>query len=65
MLKALADAGATQVEPGHGLTGTTPLHALEDLPEIPAVVYVTEISHFIDGEAYCFGGGLYYRPDLP
>src|SRR5688500_7366296 len=45
-LKALADAGATQVEPGHGLTGTTPLHALEELPEVPAVVYVTEVSHF-------------------
>ena len=25
-LDALAEAGATQVEPGHGLTGTTPLH---------------------------------------
>ena len=43
--EALADAGATQVEPGHGLTGTTPLHALEDLPELPAVVYVSEVSH--------------------
>ena len=25
-LAALAEAGATQIEPGHGLTGTTPLH---------------------------------------
>src|SRR5262249_40176616 len=31
MLEALAKAGATQVEPGHGLTGMTPLHAIEDL----------------------------------
>ena len=37
VLAALAEAGATQVEPGHGLHGTTPLHALEDLPELPAV----------------------------
>ena len=44
-LAALAEAGATQVEPGNGLHGTTPLHALEDLPELPAVLYVTEVSH--------------------
>jgi len=33
VLQTLADAGATQVEPGNGLTGTTPLHAVRDLPE--------------------------------
>jgi predicted amino acid racemase len=65
VLKALADAGATQVEPGHGLTGTTPLHALEDLPELPAVVYVSEVSHFVGTEAFCFGGGLYIDPVFP
>ncbi len=27
--RMLAAAGATQVEPGHGLTGTTPLHAVD------------------------------------
>jgi predicted amino acid racemase len=64
-LQALADAGATQVEPGHGLTGTTPLHAVEDLPETPAVVYVTEVSHHHAGEVYCFGGGLYIDPVFP
>ena len=47
ILPMLAEAGATQVEPGHGLTGTTPLHAVEDLPEIPAVVYLSEVSHLI------------------
>jgi predicted amino acid racemase len=64
-LAALASAGATQVEPGHGLTGTTPLHACEDLPETPAVVYLSEISHFAGGRAYCFGGGLYIDPVFP
>ncbi len=64
-MRALAEAGATQVEPGHGLTGTTPLHALEDLPELPAVVYLTEVSHLHHGEAYCFGGGLYLDPVFP
>jgi predicted amino acid racemase len=64
-LEALAGAGATQVEPGHGLTGTTPLHLSEDLPEAPAVAYLTEVSHLSGGEAFCFGGGLYIDPVFP
>ena len=65
VLGALAAAGATQVEPGHGLTGTTPLHVMEDLPERPAVVYLSEVSHLHGGEAFCFGGGLYIDPVFP
>ncbi|MBY6059959.1 alanine racemase [Microbacterium esteraromaticum] len=61
-LERLAEAGATQVEPGHGLTGTTPLHARIDLPEDPAIAYVTEVSHVWDDRAYVFGGGLYVDP---
>jgi predicted amino acid racemase len=64
-LGMLAEAGATQVEPGHGLTGTTPLHAVADLPETPAVAYLTEVSHRHAGRAYCFGGGLYVDPVFP
>ncbi|WP_027169517.1 alanine racemase [Mesorhizobium sp. WSM3224] len=65
ILPMLAEAGATQIEPGHGLTGTTPLHAMEDLPELPAVIYLSEVSHLIGGEAFCFGGGLYIDPVFP
>ncbi len=65
VLPALADVGATQCEPGNGLHGTTPLHALEDLPERPAVLYLTEVSHHHGGHAYCFGGGLYIDPVFP
>src|SRR4051794_19623033 len=61
----LADHGATQVEPGHALTGTTPLHALRDLVELPAVCYVTEVSHLHGGRAFAFGGGLYIDPVFP
>lgn len=64
VLESLAAAGATQVEPGHGLTGTTPLHAVEDLVEEPAIAYVSEVSHFHNGSAYVFGGGLYVDPVL-
>ncbi|MXZ86438.1 MAG: YhfX family PLP-dependent enzyme [Acidimicrobiia bacterium] len=62
VLSKLAEAGATQVEPGHGLTGTTPLHAVGDLPEQPAVCYVSEIAHIHQGIPFCFGGGLYIDP---
>lgn len=63
VLSMLAGAGVTQVEPGHGLTGTTPLHAFhEDLQEVPAVLYLSEVSHRWAGESYVFGGGLYVDP---
>jgi predicted amino acid racemase len=65
ILPMLAESGATQVEPGHGLTGTTPLHLYEDLPEIPAMLYLSEVSHLFGGQAYCFGGGLYVDPVFP
>ncbi|MEW2542656.1 alanine racemase, partial [Micromonospora chalcea] len=64
ILATLAEAGVTQVEPGHGLTGTTPWHAVTDLVEEPAVLYVSEVSHLWDGRAYVFGGGLYVDPVL-
>lgn len=63
-LERLAEAGATQVEPGHGLTGTTPLHAVRDLVEEPAIAYVSEVSHLWNDRAYVFGGGLYVDPVL-
>ena len=62
VLDMLADIGATQVEPGHGLTGSTPLHAVEDLPEQPAVLYLTEVAHVHQGVPLCFGGGFYVDP---
>ncbi len=62
VLSQLAEAGATQVEPGHGLSGTTPLHAVRDLPEVPAVLYLSEIAHVHMGVPMCFGGGLYVDP---
>jgi predicted amino acid racemase len=65
VMEMLASAGATQVEPGHGLTGTTPLHAVRDLTELPAAMYLSEISHVYHGQPYCFGGGLYIDPVFP
>ncbi len=62
----LAEAGATHVEPGHGLLGTTPNHAFrEGLPERPTYTWVSEISHHFGEYAYAYGGGLFqdiYQP---
>jgi len=60
-IKKIYDAGGTHGEPGHGLTGTTPLHATCDEMEMPAIVYVSEISHNLDESCYCYGGGYYRR----
>ncbi|HEY7257456.1 MAG TPA: alanine racemase [Gaiellales bacterium] len=65
VLRLLADAGATQVEPGHGLTGTCPQHLSESELEVPAALYLSEISHHHGGRAYCYGGGLYIDPVFP
>ena len=62
VLALLASAGATQVEPGHGLTGTTPLHAVGELPEQPAALYLSEVAHIHQGVPLCFGGGFYADP---
>ena len=55
-MKLAAQTGATHVEPGHSFLGTLPCFAfLENSVEIPAVVYVTEVSHFFSGHALAFG----------
>lgn len=62
-LPMLAGLGATHGEPGHALTGTTPLHAIDpQQPERPAYVYVTEVAHLLaDGRPALHGGGFYPR----
>ncbi len=60
MAKGIGNYG----EPGHGLSGTTPQHAYQDLAELPAVVYLSEISHNFRGDSYCYGGGHYRRSNV-
>jgi predicted amino acid racemase len=66
-MKLLASAGATHVEPGSALSAHTPYHLFDDgLPERPAAVYVTEVSHFVDDRAWVFGGGFFLDdPPIP
>lgn len=63
-LKKMKDGIGNIGEPGHGFTGTTPAHAELDLPEIPCVEYITEISHNFRGKSYAYGGGYYRRSHL-
>jgi predicted amino acid racemase len=59
-LPLLAEGGATHVEPGHGLLGTTPNHIFDNSqPELPTYVYLSEVSHHYNGRAYAFGGGFW------
>lgn len=56
----LAAGGATHVEPGNGLHGTTALMVFDEAqPEVPAIVYLTEVSHLEGNDAYVFAAGMY------
>lgn len=56
--------GANCGEPGHGLTGTTPAHAVGSYPEKPCIIYLSELSHNFMGKGYCYGGGHYRRSHM-
>ncbi|WP_028987179.1 alanine racemase [Thermicanus aegyptius] len=60
-LPMLRAAGVTHGEPGHALTGSTPLHALPGQVEVPSYLYITEVSHYFNGYSYVYGGGYYAR----
>ena len=63
-LPLLKEIGANYGEPGHAFTGTIPINADIDQVEIPAMVYVSEVSHLFEGVAYAYGGGFYRRGNL-
>ena len=63
-LKLIKDLGGTYGEPGHSLTGTTPMAEKIEIDEIPAYIYVSEISHNFRGKSYFYGGGYYRRSNI-
>ncbi|MGL5776850.1 YhfX family PLP-dependent enzyme [Cetobacterium sp.] len=63
-IKSIKAYGGTHGEPGHALTGTTPFNSRNLEGEIPAIVYVSEISHNLDYNSYCYGGGHYRRSGM-
>jgi predicted amino acid racemase len=66
-MEFLAERGVTHVEPGSALTASTTFHLYrDDLPEEPAMVYLTEVSHIWDRQAYVYGGGFFIDdPPVP
>jgi predicted amino acid racemase len=60
----LASYGATDIEPGAALVGSGRFHTLLDMPEIPAQVFVSEITHHWAGNAYAIGGGFGFVWDM-
>jgi len=63
-ISLIKELGGTEGEPGHSLTGTTPMHAVKSLPEKPAYCYVSEISHSYGDHSFIYGGGYYRRGHL-
>ncbi|PLR86548.1 amino-acid racemase [Bacillus canaveralius] len=63
-IPGMVQRGITHVEPGSALIGNTPLHSLLDQPEIPAMCYVTEVSHLVKDGALTIGYGFYPRSHL-
>jgi predicted amino acid racemase len=61
VLPLLREAGVSHGEPGHALTGTTPLAARDDIGELPAVLYLSEVSHCDAAGVSVFGSGFYAR----
>lgn len=59
-IKKIYSYGGTDAEPGHALTGTTPLN-IDSGVEIPAYLYISEISHVFKNNSYFYGGGYYPR----
>lgn len=60
-ISLIKQLGGNNGEPGHGLTGTTPLHKASEQKEKISYIYVSEISHNYKDKSYCYGGGHYRR----
>lgn len=60
----IKEIGGNCGEPGHGLTGTTPLH--KDTKQIEKIgyLYLSEVSHNFKDHAYIYGGGHYRRSHM-
>jgi predicted amino acid racemase len=53
-----AQYGVTDVEPGAAIIGNSRFHAMREMPEIPAQVFVTERTHTWDGREHVIGGAF-------
>jgi predicted amino acid racemase len=63
-MSELASRGVTHVEPGQAFVGATPGHFFSDMPERPAVVWVSEIAYADGDHAYAFASGMVCNASL-
>lgn len=65
LMESAAKDGITHFEPGHALTGTTYQNSVSvSNIEIPAIIYLSEISHHWNGCSFVYGGGFYGRAKI-
>jgi hypothetical protein len=57
-MRIVAENGGTHAEPGSGTIGGNTSHTFGQEPELPAFVYVTEVSHWLGEKIYAYGGGM-------
>jgi predicted amino acid racemase len=57
-MKTVAENGGTHAEPGSGMLGGNTSHTFHTEPELPAFVYVSEVSHILGDKVYAHGGGM-------
>jgi predicted amino acid racemase len=57
-MKIGAESGGTHQEPGHAFTGTAPIHAFRDMPELPAMVFVSEVIQTLGTKAFVVSGNV-------
>lgn len=60
----IKELGGNCGEPGHGLTGTTPLHKSTKQIEKIGYLYLSEVSHNFKERSYIYGGGHYRRSHM-
>jgi predicted amino acid racemase len=54
----VAAGGATHCEPGQAFVGGLVANGFRDEPEVPAVAYVTEVSHFVGDTPYVYAPSM-------
>ena len=58
-MEMVKDHGGTHGEPGSSYWGMAPQRVFAGDPGIPALVYMTEVSHIFKGIPHVMGGGFY------
>lgn len=64
LLDCISTSGGNSAEPGSALVGLTPNNRDGGAVEIPAILYLSEVSHNCNDKGFCYGGGYYRRGEI-